>query len=183
MIIPARALTELARIIGGSEGNVAMTITEGGSQVLFHTEDIDLVTRVIDGKYPDIERVIPQSYGTRTLVDTAELAKAVKVSSLFASAASNIVRLEIQAGGDMAPGRIVISANAAEIGNNSGVVDGMVHGEGNRIALNVRYLQEAINAIKTAQVAIETQTEQNPAVFRPVGVDGYIHIVMPMMVR
>jgi len=183
MIIPARALTELARIIGGSEGNVAMTITEGGSQVLFHTEDIDLVTRVIDGKYPDIERVIPQSFGTRTLVDTAELAKAVKVSSLFASAASNIVRLEIQAGGDMAPGRIVISANAAEIGNNSGVVDGMVHGEGNRIALNVRYLQEAISAIKTAQVAIETQTEQTPAVFRPVGVDGYIHIVMPMMVR
>jgi DNA polymerase-3 subunit beta len=183
LIIPARALTELARIIGNSDGNVAMTITEGGSQVLFHTEDVDLVTRVIDGKYPDIERVIPQSYTTRTLVDTGELAKAVKVASLFASAASNIVRLEIEAGGDMSPGRIVISANAAEIGNNSGVVDGMVHGEGNRIALNVRYLQEAINAIKTAQVALETQTEQTPAVFRPVGVDGYIHIVMPMMVR
>ena len=183
LIIPARALTELARIMGNSDGNVAMTITEGGSQVLFHTEDVDLVTRVIDGKYPDIERVIPQSYATRTLVDTGELAKAVKVASLFASAASNIVRLEIEAGGDMSPGRIVISANAAEIGNNSGVVDGMVHGEGNRIALNVRYLQEAINAIKTAQVALETHTEQNPAVFRPVGVDGYIHIVMPMMVR
>ncbi|NBU65011.1 MAG: DNA polymerase III subunit beta, partial [Chloroflexia bacterium] len=69
------------------------------------------------------------------------------------------------------------------VGNNSSIVDGMVHGEGNKIALNVRFLQEAINAIKTAQIAIETQTEQQPAVFRPVGVDGYIHIVMPMMVR
>jgi DNA polymerase-3 subunit beta len=183
MIIPARALMELSRIIAGSEGNVAMTMTPGGSQVLFHTEDIDLVTRVLDGKYPDIERVIPQSYTTRTLVDTAELAKAVKIASLFASSSANIVRLDIQSGGDMAPGRIVISANAAEVGNNSGVVDCMVHGEGNKIALNVRFLQEAISAVKTAQVAIETQTEQQPAVFRPVGLDGYIHIVMPMMVR
>ncbi|MCX6014960.1 MAG: DNA polymerase III subunit beta [Chloroflexales bacterium] len=183
LIIPARALIELARIIAGSESNVAMTITPGGGQVLFHTEDIDLVTRVIDGKYPDIERVIPQQYTTRTLVDTSELAKAIKVASLFANASASIVRLTIEPGGDTAPGRINISANAAEVGNNSSIVDGMVHGEGNKIALNVRFLQEAINAIKTAQIAIETQTEQQPAVFRPVGVDGYIHIVMPMMVR
>ena len=183
LIIPARALIELARIIVGSESNVAMTITPGGGQVLFHTEDIDLVTRVIDGKYPDIERVIPQQYTTRTLVDTSELAKAIKVASLFANASASIVRLTIEPGGDTAPGRINISANAAEVGNNSSIVDGMVHGEGNKIALNVRFLQEAINAIKTAQIAIETQTEQQPAVFRPVGVDGYIHIVMPMMVR
>jgi DNA polymerase-3 subunit beta len=183
LIIPARALIELARIIAGSESNVAMTITPGGGQVLFHTEDIDLVTRVIDGKYPDIERVIPQQYTTRTLVDTSELAKAIKVASLFANASASIVRLTIEPGGDLAPGRINISANAAEVGNNSSIVDGMVHGEGNKIALNVRFLQEAINAIKTAQIAIETQTEQQPAVFRPVGVDGYIHIVMPMMVR
>ena len=183
LIIPARALIELARIIAGSESNVAMTITPGGGQVLFHTEDIDLVTRVIDGKYPDIERVIPQQYTTRTLVDTSELAKAIKVASLFANASASIVRLTIEPGGDTAPGRINISANAAEVGNNSSIVDGMVHGEGNKIALNVRFLQEAINAIKTAQIAIETQTEQQPAVFRPVGVEGYIHIVMPMMVR
>ncbi len=183
IIIPARALTELSRIIAGSEGHVAMTITEGGGQVLFHTEDIDLVTRVIEGKYPDIERVIPHDSSTRTIVDTIELAKAVKIASLFASASASIVRLTIEPGNDNGPGRIHIAANAAEVGNNSGVVDGSISGEGNKIALNVKYLQDAINAIKTAQVSIETKTEQNPAVFRPVGVDGYIHIVMPMMVR
>ena len=183
VIIPARALIELSRIIAGSEGDVAMTMTAGGGQVLFHTEDIDLVSRVIDGKYPDIERVIPQSYTTRTIVETAELAKAIRVAALFANSSNNIVRLTIESGSDTAPGQIHISANAAEVGNNSSSVDGMVNGEGNKIALNVRFLLEALNAMKTNQIAIETQTEQNPAVFRPVGVDGYVHIVMPMMVR
>jgi DNA polymerase-3 subunit beta len=150
---------------------------------LFHTEDIDLVSRVIDGKYPDIERVIPQSYTTRTIVETAELAKAIRVAALFANSSNNIVRLTIESGSDTAPGQIQISANAAEVGNNSSSVDGMVNGDGNKIALNVRFLLEALNAMKTNQIAIETQTEQNPAVFRPVGVDGYVHIVMPMMVR
>jgi DNA polymerase-3 subunit beta len=93
------------------------------------------------------------------------------------------VRLTIESGSDTAPGQIQISANAAEVGNNSSSVDGMVNGDGNKIALNVRFLLEALNAMKTNQIAIETQTEQNPAVFRPVGVDGYVHIVMPMMVR
>jgi DNA polymerase-3 subunit beta len=65
--------------------------------------------------------------------------------------------LTIEPGNDNGPGRIHIAANAAEVGNDSGVVDGGVSGEGNKIALNVKYLQDAINAIKTAQVSIETK--------------------------
>jgi hypothetical protein len=70
-----------------------------------------------------------------------------------------------------------------EVGDNKGVLDGMVHGEGGAIALNVRFLGEALNAIKTPQIVIETQTAQNPGVFKPVGAEGYLHIVMPMTVR
>lgn len=183
LIIPARTLMELARILAGVENAVAMTITQAGSQVLFHTDDIDLVSRLIDGKYPDIERVIPSTFLTRAVLETQELAKAVKLASYFAANSSNIVRLTAESGGDLGPGRIIISANAAEVGDNKGVVDGMVHGEGGQIALNVKFLADAINAIKTPQVAFEIQTSQNPAVFRPVGAEGYIHIVMPMTVR
>ncbi|HWQ11261.1 MAG TPA: DNA polymerase III subunit beta [Roseiflexaceae bacterium] len=183
LIIPARALSELARIIGDAEGPVELTVTPGGGQVLFHTENIDLVSRLIDGKYPDIERVIPSSHLTRTVLDTQELAKAVKLASYFASASANIVRLTMEPGGELGPGKLTISANAAEVGDNKGQVDGMVHGEGGQIALNVKFLAEAIGAIKTPQVALETQTAQNPAVFRPVGAEGYVHIVMPMTVR
>jgi DNA polymerase-3 subunit beta len=183
VIVPARALLELARIVGDAESNVEITVTPSGGQILFHTESTDLVSRLIEGRYPDIERIIPSSFATRTVLDTQELAKAVKLASFFASASSNIVRLTIESGGDLAPGKLTISANAAEVGENKGQLDGMVHGEGGQIALNVKFLGEALNAIKTPQIALETQTPQNPGVFKPVGADGYLHIVMPMTVR
>jgi DNA polymerase III subunit beta len=183
VIVPARALLELARIIGDVEDNIEVTITPSGGQVLFHTESIDLVSRLIEGRYPDIERIIPANFATRTVLETQDLSKAVKLASYFANVSSNIVRLTMESGGELGPGRLTISANAAEVGDNKGALDGMVHGEGGQIALNVKYLAEALNAIKTSQIAIETQTPQNPGVFKPVGAEGYIHIVMPMTVR
>lgn len=182
-IVPARALGELGRIAGEADGNVGITITPGGGQVLFHTETTELVSRLIEGKFPDFERIIPSQYATRSVLDTAELAKAVKLASYFASASQNVVKLTIESGGDLGPGRLVISANAAEVGDNTGELDGMIHGEGGQIALNVKYLAEALSAMKTAQVALETQTPSSPGVFKPVGSEGYIHVIMPMSIR
>lgn len=182
-IVPARALGELGRIAGEADGNVGITITPGGGQVLFHTETTELVSRLIEGKFPDFERIIPSQYATRSVLDTAELAKAVKLASYFASASQNVVKLTIESGGDLGPGRLVISANAAEVGDNTGELDGMINGEGGQIALNVKYLAEALSAMKTAQVALETQTPSSPGVFKPVGSEGYIHVIMPMSIR
>jgi DNA polymerase-3 subunit beta len=182
-IIPARALSELARIASDAEGPVTLTVTPGGSQVLFHTENTELVSRLIDGKFPDVERIIPQRFETRTVLDTAELAKAVKLASFFANASQNVVKLTMEPGGELGPGKLVISANAAEVGDNTGELDGMVHGEGGQIALNVKYLAEVLGVIKTAQIAVESQSSQSPGVFKPVGQDGYIHIIMPMSIR
>jgi DNA polymerase-3 subunit beta len=182
-IVPARALIELSRILGETEGNVGITVTPGGGQALFHTENTELVSRLIDGKFPDFERIIPQQYTTRTILDTAELTKAVKLASYFATASQNVVKLALEAGGQLEPGKLVISANAAEVGDNTGEIDALVGGEGGQIALNVKYLGDALSAIKTAQVALETQTSQSPGVFKPVGQEGYVHIIMPMSIR
>ena len=182
-IVPARALLELARIAGEVEGNVGMIVTPGGGQVLFHTATTEFVSSLIDGKFPDIERVIPQQYATRVLVDTAELAKAVKLASYFATASQNAIKLTMEAGGELGPGRLVISANAADVGDNRGELDCMVQGEGGQIALNVRYLSDLLGVVKTAQLAIETQSPQSPGVFKPVGQEGYLHIIMPMSIR
>jgi DNA polymerase-3 subunit beta len=182
-VVPAKALSELARIIGDTEGNVGITVTPGGGQVLFHTDSAELVSRLIDGKFPDFERIIPSSYSTRMVLDTQELSKAVKLASFFATASQNVVKLTMEPGGDLGPGRLVISANAAEVGDNTGELDGMIHGEGGQIALNVKYLSEALAAMKTAQIAIETQSPQSPGVLKPVGQEGYVHILMPMSIR
>ncbi len=181
-IVPARALSELGRIIGDTE-TVFLVVTPDGNQVLFHTESTDLVSRLIDGKFPDFERIIPTSYATRTVLETQELAKAVKLASFFASASQNIAKLTMEPGTQLGPGKLTISANAAEVGDNTGELDGSIDGEGGQIALNVKYLAEALNAIKTAQVSIETQTAQSPGVFKPIGQEGYVHIIMPMTIR
>ncbi len=191
MIIPARALNELARILASTalsdhnddESQVEMIVTSSGGQVLFHTSTVDLVSRLIDGKFPDVDRVIPQQYQTRAVLDTQELMKAVKLASYFTVAPSNSVRLHMEPGGEMGPGHMTISANAVDVGDNKGQVDAMITGEGGQIALNVKFLSDAIAAIPTSQLALETQSPQHPAVFKPVGVEGYIHIVMPMTVR
>jgi DNA polymerase-3 subunit beta len=181
-IVPARALAELRGILNDDEP-VEITVTPSGGQVLFHTASTDLVSRLIEGRFPDYERIIPQKYATRSVLDTQELLKAVKLASYFALSSANIVKLTMHSGGELQPGKLLLTANAAEVGDNKGELDGQVQGEDGTLALDVRYLTEALGAIKTPQVVIETQTPQTPGVFRPVGQDGYIHIVMPMTVR
>lgn len=182
-IVPARALNELSRILGDVEGDVQITVTPSGGQVLFHTETTDLVSRLIDGKFPDFERIIPTAYATRSVFDTQEMLKAVKLASFFANASQSIVKCTLEPGGEIGPGKLVISANAAEVGDNTGELDGMIHGDGGPIALNVKFLAEALATITTPQVAMETQTPRSPGVFKPVGQEGYIHLVIPMTVR
>lgn len=182
-IVPARTLAELARIASETQGQVSITVATGGSQVLFHTETTELVSRLIDGRFPDVERIIPQQHMTRSVLETSELAKAVKLASYFATASQNVVKLTMEPGGELGPGRVIISANAAEVGDNTGEIDGMIQGEGGQIALNVKYLTELLGAIKSAQITFETQSPQSPGVFKPVGQDGYIHIIMPMSIR
>ncbi len=182
-IVPARALADLARILSDDGGEVAVTVTSGGRQVMFHNEMVNVVLRLLDGKFPDFERIIPTVYTTRAMLDTAEFLKAVKLAALFAMSSQNIVKLSFEPGDDLGPGKLVISANATEVGDNQGELDGIVHGEVSQIAMNVRFLSEALTAIKVAQVAVEMQGPQSPGVFKPVGQDSYVHIIMPMTIR
>jgi DNA polymerase-3 subunit beta len=183
-IVPARTLSELARTLADVDGDVTMSLTATGMQVLFTTESVSLVSRLIDGKFPDFERIIPAEYQTRTVMERKDLEKAVRLASFFAAASQNIVKLAIlPPGDDETPGCVEISANAAEVGDNRGSVDGIVNGEGGPIALNVKYLGEFLGAIKSVQVALETQTPQSPGVFKPVGDETYTHVIMPMSLR
>jgi DNA polymerase-3 subunit beta len=183
IIVPGRALSELARIIGDTDSPVEITVTPSGGQVLFHCDNVDLVSRLVDGKYPDFERIIPKQYATRSVMDRNALLQSTRQASVFASGSANIAKVTIEAGAEWGPGRMTLSANAAEVGDNKSELEGQVAGEGGTIALNVKYLQEALNAMPTPQVAFETQTPQSPGVFRPVGQEGYIHVIMPMTVR
>ena len=184
LIVPARSMTELARALPDTEGEdgeqVSVLVTPNRNQVLFHMDSLDVTSRLVEGNYVDIQRVIPADWATRTVVSTAELLKAVRVASFFAKDSANIMRLQIEPGADLTPGVLTISANAAEVGDNKSQLDCMVDGEAGQIALNVRFLMDALNVMGTSQVALETKTPGSPGVLKPVGEDGHIHVVMPM---
>ncbi|MDQ6644332.1 MAG: DNA polymerase III subunit beta, partial [Chloroflexota bacterium] len=129
ILIPARTLSELARILP-SEGAVQMIVTPNRSQVLFHTEQIDLVSRLIEGNFPNYRQIIPKEHTTRAVVDTKTFAARVKSAALFARDSSNIARVKID-GGDgsgLAAGVVTIEATAEDLGDNVGVLNAAIDG-------------------------------------------------------
>ncbi len=183
VIIPARTLNELNRLIGEQEEPVEITVNEKKSQVLFRLKDAELVSQLIQGSFPNYSQVIPQSYTTRAVVDINEFLRVTKMSSIFARDASGIVRLVITPGSELAPGKITVSAQAEEVGDNVGEVDALTDGEEAKIAFNVRYLSDVLSVLSQAQVALELTTPSSPGTIRPIGVDNYVHVVMPMFVQ
>jgi DNA polymerase III subunit beta len=179
-IIPARALSELARIASDGEQMVQMVIPKGRGQVVFRVKDSELVSQLIDGTFPDYQQIIPRSHKSRTLVSTASLLKACRQAEIFAREGSNVVRLNIKTNGEMQPGEVEISAHSEETGSNETLVEATVDGIPLLIAFNVRYLREVLEVIKSPNVAIETSAPNAPGVVRPVGDDNFLHVIMPM---
>ncbi len=180
-IIPARALSELARIAGDGTDMISMTVPDGRGQVVFRVKDAELVSQLIEGTFPDYEQIIPRSHKSRTIVSTASLLKACKQAEIFARDGTNVARLEIKASeDDMAPSEIEISAQSEETGSNETIVEATVDGIGLLIAFNVKFLREVLEIIKTPNVAIETSAPNAPGVIRPIGDDDFTHVIMPM---
>ena len=181
IIVPARALSELARIASDGEETISMIVPKGRGQVVFSVKDAELVSQLIDGTFPDYQQIIPRSYKSRTLVATASLLKACKQAEIFAREGSNVARLDIKAAsGEMEPSEVEISATSEETGKNETIVEATVDGGSVLIAFNVKYLREALEVIKTPNVALETSAANAPGVVRPVGEEDFLHVIMPM---
>lgn len=179
-IIPARALSELARIAAESDQPIQMVMPKGRGQVVFRVKDAELVSQLIDGTFPDYQQIIPRSHKSRTLVSTASLLKACRQAEIFAREGSNVVRLNIKGSGDLQPGEVEISAHSEETGSNETIVEATVDGVPLLIAFNVKYLREVLEVIKTPNVAVETSAANAPGVVRPVGDEHFLHVIMPM---
>lgn len=181
VIIPARSLAELNRLISDQEEPVELTINPNKSQVIFKLRSIEMVSQLIQGTFPNYDQLIPQSYSTRAVVNLAEFLRATRSASVFARDGSGIVRLQIMP--KDGNGKIAISARAEEVGDNLGEVDAAVEGDEAKIAFNSRYLVDVLGVLTEDQVALEATTSSSPGVLRPIGKDNYVHVVMPMFVQ
>ncbi len=183
VIIPARALSELNRLVAAQEEPIEVRVNPQKSQVLFQLKNTEMVSQLIQGTFPNYSQLIPQSYTTRAVVDTAEFLRATRTASIFARDGGGIIRLEITPGEELTPGRVAISARAEEVGDNKGEIDALIEGEAAKIAFNGRYLADVLGILHEEKVAIETTTSSSPGVIRPVGTENYIHVIMPMFVQ
>ncbi|MDP9353084.1 MAG: DNA polymerase III subunit beta, partial [Chloroflexota bacterium] len=180
VIVPAKALDALARLIGEAEDPVEITVTPNKSQILFHSHNVDIVSRLVDGNFPNYNQILPKQHETRTVVDTQEFLRAARRASIFARDSQNVVRLQLEPGSELTPGRILIKATAAEMGTGEDELQATVDGEGGQIAFNAKYLADVLAVVNTGQVALETQTPNAPGVIKPVGNGSYTHVIMPM---
>jgi DNA polymerase III subunit beta len=180
-IVPAQALKELARVATDTEEPIYMVMPKGRGQVVFRVKDVEVVSQLIDGTFPDFQQIIPRSYKSRTLLSTSSLLKACKQAEIFAREGSNVARFNIKsAQSEMQPSEVEISATSEETGKNETIVEATVDGTGLLIAFNVKFLREALEVIRTPNVALETSAPNAPGVVRPVGDDQFLHVIMPM---
>ena len=176
VVIPARSLHELSRVLSETDDPINIVLSSGRNQILFHLEGIDLVSRLIDGQFPNYQQVLPKSHTTTATVDRDQLLKAVKLAGLIASSSANIVKLHI---GKEAETGLAVSA-AADIGDNRSEVEAQVEGDGTTISFNAKYLLDVLQNVPAEQFSIELNGPLSPGVFRPVGDAQYVHVVMPV---
>ena len=189
--MPARAVQELARIITDQEEPIEIVVTPNRSQVLFHLNTVDLVSRLIEGTFPNVQQIIPSRYTTRVIVNTKDLQNANKIASLIARDANNIVRLTVngsepvadsnQNGASGSPGSVQVGA-MADVGDSTESVAAVVEGETLQvtIAFNGKYLGDVLGAVNATQVTVDLNSPSSPGVIRPVGVTDHTHVIMPM---
>ena len=185
LLIPARTLNELAKIIP-SEGVVEIFTTAARNQVVFRAPGIEMVSHLIEGQFPNFEAIIPKTYSTRVVMPTDRLRAAAKVAALFAKneSASNTVRVTVTPGQEgLTPGVVTLQATNDEIGDATGTVDATVDGPEVTILFNIKYLNDVLAVITTPEVVLELSTAQLPGVVKPMGIDNYTYVIMPLYSR
>lgn len=178
IIIPARALGELARIAVDGKETIRMILPPGRGQVIFHMKNAELVSKLIDGNFPDYEVFFPKNFRTTVTLSTAAFLKACKQAEI-------IIRKPYMVYINILPkteglGKVEIFAQSKEIGTSDTALDATIAGEGLVIAFNVRYLREALEAITSPNVSLQVNTRNSPAMISPTDNTDFMHAIMPM---
>lgn len=178
ILVPARALGEVIKVCGEEKGIKTISLSKPvDAQLSFVVGDTEIKTRLIDGEYPNFEKIIPTKHNTRVLFDKDALLRAVKSASIFARDSANIIRLHIE------NQSVTVAANTPQVGEDEIDVEAKVDGEGGDMAFNSRFLLEFLSNFSEDEVLFEMTGSLNPGVFKPVKDDSYLHIIMPVRVQ
>lgn len=187
LIVPRSAMIELSHILADDPGEVTLGIAHNASSVLFSTKDVSLVSQIIDGNFPAYEQLIParENIQTRAVLDTAAFTKATRIAALFARTGQNVIKATVDEGPE-GTGRIVLSANSVELGENQGEIEAVITGPSAQIAFNYRFLTECLATVTSERVSLALSGSSSPGLVRQVDpksdddAETFSHVIMPM---
>ena len=177
VVLPARTILELARIAGeGKKEEIIIEMAKENNQVIFAYDQTQLVSRILEGNFPDVEKIIPKEYKTKTTIDREELVRGVRTAAIFARESSNIVKFKIS------DNRLVIWAAGSQIGEGEVELEAEKEGNDEEIAFNFRYMLDYLGSVGAERVVLKTSGSQAPGVWEAEKDDSLVALVMPVRV-
>lgn len=184
IIIPAKTIQELVKILSNIKDDEVVEIEDAKSvefyvsenQVMFKFGPVELISRLIEGQYPDYKQIIPNNNKTRIVVNKNELVRAVKMASLFSKAGINDVNLDFPKDKN----KIIISSVSGQTGENITELDAVVDGEDNGVVVNYRYLLDGINNLEGDNIVMDVVDNNTPFILRSEGKPDYLYLIMPI---
>ncbi|MBA7496104.1 Beta sliding clamp [subsurface metagenome] len=175
VIIPLRTVQELIRILAEQDKEEMIEIVVEQNQILFKTPDTQIISRLIEGTYPNYEQLISKQFETSLILDRNEFLNTVKVTSLFSSRINDL-RLKV------VPKKFLVEvfAQDAEIGENISQLKGEMKGKALEIIFNHKYLLDGLNNIDSSKVMLGLNGGASPGILKPVGDPSYIYVIMPI---
>jgi len=171
-VIPNRTLQELKRVVDDAD-EVELRVDE--NQIMFVLPHATIVSRIIEGQYPPYKQIIPQERSLRADFDIQEMVDALKTAAIFSLEGSNSVRLNIKTEGE-----IEISSESSQLGRFNAKVPAHVEGEAGEVTFNARYVLDGLASFDTVTCSLELNGKAGPGLFRPMGVENQLYIVMPL---
>jgi DNA polymerase III subunit beta len=178
VIIPSQTLVEVLRIADDEEQKIKIAIEEG--QIFFQIGGVRIVSRLINGKYPEYKHIIPQKFTTQVLIPKEEFARSVKIASVFTNSKSGEVSITVQSK------KVVVESRSVEAGENKTELTAQVNGPEQKIVFNPRYILDGINSVSTNSLDLFLNSGSSPAVIRMVDektikpVENFTYVVMPI---
>jgi len=180
LIIPASALKEVVRILNATKtARISLVLPSNGSQMVLRCENVQIVSQLIDGNFPDYQAILPKGYKTKAVIATFDLLKSCKQASIIAREGNNMVQFHFYPGEDQT-GKVVLLAESDETGTSEIELEAIVEGQELEIAFNVKFLQDGLETITTKNVIIEANAHNTPAVLHSSGEEESVYVLMPM---
>lgn len=173
-IVPQRAMAELSRLLTDDDGEVAVSIS--GSQILFKMENVSLVSRLIEGQFPNFERVIPTDHDRKLSLPTSDFLHSIRRAAIVARENSNRAILRTS------DGKLVVTAESGAVGRAYEEVEVLREGEDVEMAFNAKYLLDVLNVMDFEAVDFELTGSLAPGVIKGQGSDDYLYVIMPMQI-